>query len=101
MFCHIRWFSVRKLELSGEGIVNAPSEREEVNQPPLCIPTISQPIHAKAEHPSFNATSKIRFNCRVRAQRNDRPARLPYNAPMLIRKPFTAFLFFPSLVKQG
>jgi hypothetical protein len=43
-------------------------QREEVNQPPLCIPTISQPIHAKAEHPSFNATSKIRVNCRVRAK---------------------------------
>jgi len=45
--------------LSGEGIVNARPrpQREEVNQRPLCIPTISQPIHAKAEHPSFNATS--------------------------------------------
>jgi len=47
MFCHIRWFSVRKLELSGEGIVNARPQREEVNQPPLCIPTISQPIHER------------------------------------------------------
>jgi hypothetical protein len=44
-------------------------QREEANQRPLCIPTISQPIHAKAEHPYFNATSKIHFNCRVQIQR--------------------------------
>jgi hypothetical protein len=26
---------------------------------------------------------------------------IPHNTPMLLRKPFKAFLLFPSLVKQG
>jgi hypothetical protein len=40
-----------------------------VNPRPLCIPTISQPIHAEAERKSFNGTSKIHFKCRVWDQR--------------------------------
>jgi hypothetical protein len=71
------------------------------NQRLLCIPTISQPIHAKAEHPSFNATSKKSLQLPCLGPKNDRLARYRTNAPMLLCKPFTAFLFFPSLVKQG